>query len=158
MMQHRTAVLAMKNFAFLFALLLGSYALAQDTPAQLHGSWTATVGPTQVFRGSWTASVVSRNPNSGRGTWSLYIDADQSVMQGTWAAQKSAGEWSGTWSARTSQGRSFNGTWSSGDANLTGKTLQDMLQRAMQQEIGGNWRGGTLGGNWWLRGPTKTSK
>jgi hypothetical protein len=147
----------MKPRTLLLVLLLANCALAQESPATLRGSWTATVGPTQVFRGTWTASVLARNPNSAHGSWSLFIDADQSVMQGTWAAQKMAGEWHGTWTARTSQGRSFSGTWSSDDANLSGKTLLDMLQRAMQQEIAGSWRAGSLSGNFWLRGPTSHS-
>jgi hypothetical protein len=151
----------MKHCTFLFVVFLSVYALAQEAPATLRGSWTATVGPTQsqVYRGTWTAAVASRTPNSARGTWTLYVDADQSVVQGTWTAQKAPAAWHGSWTAKTVQGRAFSGTWTSDDEGLSGKTLLDLLQKAVQQQIAGSWRAGALTGNWWLRGPgTSTPK
>jgi len=145
----------MKICGLILALLLGCGALAQETAAPFHGSWTATVGPTQVFRGTWTGSVLPRNPDSAHGTWSLFSDTNQSVIQGTWTARKSGAEWRGTWTARTSQGRSFAGSWNSSDANLSGKTFQDLLQSAMEKEIAGNWRSSPYSGGWWLRGSSK---
>jgi hypothetical protein len=148
----------MKLWGLILALLFGCCALAQESPAPLHGSWTATVAPSQVFRGTWTGSVLPKNPNSARGSWSLIIDTGQSVIQGTWTAQKTGAEWRGTWTARTQQGRSFTGSWNSSDANLSGKTFQDLLQRAMEKEIAGNWRSSPYSGGWWLRGSPKQER
>ena len=148
----------MRLWAFLLALSFASCALAQENGAPLHGTWTATVGPSQVFRGTWTGHTLPRNANSARGSWSLVIDTDQSVIQGTWTAQKSGEEWRGTWAARTQQGRSLTGSWNSSDTNLSGKTFQDLLQRAMEKEIAGNWRTGAYTGGWWLRGPPKQER
>ncbi len=148
----------MKTLGLLLALLFGCYALAQESVAPFHGSWTATVGPTQVFRGTWTGSVLPKNPNSAHGSWSLIIDTGQSVIQGTWTAQKTGAEWRGTWTARTTQGRSFTGSWNSNDANLSGKTFQDLLQSAMEKEIAGNWRSSPYSGGWWLRGPSNQQR
>jgi hypothetical protein len=147
-----------KTWGLVIALLFGCCALAQESPAPFHGSWTATVGPTQVFRGTWTGSALPKNPNSAHGTWSLIIDTGQSVLQGTWTAQKTAAEWRGTWTARTQQGRSFTGSWNSSDANLNGKTFQDLLQSAMEKEIAGNWRSNPYSGGWWLRGSSKQQR
>lgn len=156
----KPAAIALAFFlAFLAApTRTNSQTKTQIPPTSLHGSWTATAGPTQVLRGTWTATVLPHNSNSARGSWSLYLDATQSVIQGTWTAQKSAEEWRGSWTARTQQGRTFSGTWNSADANLVGKTFEDLLQRAMEKEIAGNWQSNPYSGNWWLRGPASPPK
>jgi hypothetical protein len=44
----------------LAVLVLVSYAVAQQPPAVLQGSWIATTGPTRYLRGRWLAKVLPR--------------------------------------------------------------------------------------------------
>jgi hypothetical protein len=137
------------------ATLLVCCAFAQVPPV-LHGTWTATAGPTQVYRGSWSAQPLPDKPNTVRGSWTLVNGANQVVVEGSWSAEKSVGGWQGTWSARiltrpSSPGRLVSGTWATtGDSSS--KTLTEMLQYTMQRQVTGSWRSGRLAGNWSLRG------
>jgi len=88
--------------------------------------------------------------NSAKGSWTLFNESNQIVLQGTWSARKSASDWQGAWSARI-QGRSFSGTWKAEMPDFHGETLEDMLKRTAEMQIGGLWRSGRAQGNWWLQ-------
>ncbi len=86
-----------------------------------------------------------------QGSWTILTETGQ-VLEGTWSAQKTRLGWQGTWTARTLQGRSFSGTWKADIADLSGKTLEKMLEWTAEKEIPGSWRSGRYQGNWWLKG------
>src|SRR5215472_4479462 len=96
-------------------LLLANCALAQEVAPVRYGTWTATAGSSQVFRGSWSAETLPRNPNEAQGSWALFNESGDVMLQGTWSAKKVGPHWHGTWRARTAQGQSFSGVW---DADL----------------------------------------
>ncbi len=126
--------------------------LAQETPGVLHGTWTATAGPAQVFRGSWSAEISARTPNAAQGSWTLLNDSGEVTLSGTWSAKKTHASWQGTWSASSTLSRPISGTW---DADISGtkdKTFVDMLSRTREKEIAGFWQSGRNHGNWWLKG------
>jgi hypothetical protein len=135
----------------LFALLLAFPAFAQAPEPELRGTWTATAG-SQTFRGSWGAEISARTPDYAQGWWTLLNESGDRVMQGTWTARKAASRWHGTWTAQVSRGGSFSGTWEADVTEPKDKTLADMLKRTLEREVGGFWKAGGSGGNWWLRG------
>lgn len=134
----------------LAVMLLVSCAVAQQAPPVLQGSWTATTGPNRYLRGRWYAQVPPASKNSAKGSWTLFNESNQIVLQGTWSARKSTSGWQGTWSARI-QGRSVSGTWKAEMPDFHGKTLEDMLKRTAETQIGGLWWSGRSHGNWWLQ-------
>jgi len=135
----------------LAVLVLVSYALAQQAPAVLHGSWIATTGPNRYLRGRWFAQVLPATKNAANGSWTLFNERNQTVLQGTWSVRKTAGGWQGTWSARIKKGRTVSGTWNAAMADFNGKTFEDMLKRTAEKQIGGSWQSGRAQGNWWLQ-------
>src|SRR4029077_9627944 len=48
----RESGVGMKRGSFVFGLIVGFCALAQQASPVLLGSWTATAGPNQIFRGT----------------------------------------------------------------------------------------------------------
>lgn len=141
----------MKSLRLVAILLLGSCALGQQAPAIFEGSWIASAGQKDIFRGRWSGQALLRTRNAAHGSWLLLNDKKQTVLQGTWSAQKSAAGWQGTWSARTLQGQSVAGTWTANLADFKGKTFEDMLQRAAEKQIAGFWRSARMQGYWWLQ-------
>jgi hypothetical protein len=148
----------MKPCIFAIVLLFVSRALAQHAAPVFQGDWSATLGPAQTagpaqtFRGTWVGQTLSGRPNSAHGSWGLFSDTGQLVLQGTWSAQKTAGGWHGTWTARILHGRPFSGTWKADMTGSSGKTFQDVLERTLEAEVPGSWRSGQQEGNWWLKG------
>jgi hypothetical protein len=133
-------------------LCLDSRALAQEDSPVFYGTWTATAGPTQVFRGTWSAQTSKHSPNTALGSWTLLNEAGEIALDGTWSAQKSALGWRGTWSARTRSGQSLSGSWNADLADFTGKAIGEMLKRTAEKQVAGSWRSGRYQGNWWLEG------
>jgi len=134
----------------LAVMLLVSCAVAQQAPPVLQGSWTATTGPNRYLRGRWYAQVLPFTRNNANGSWTLFNESNQIVLQATWSARKSASDWQGAWSARI-QGRKVSGTWKTEMPDFHGKTLEDMLKRTAEMQIGGLWWSGRSHGNWWLQ-------
>src|ERR1700747_65940 len=132
-------------------------ALAQEAGSVLYGSWTATAGPSQIFRGTWSAETSRRNPNEAQGSWTLVNDSGEVVLQGTWSAKKTGSSWQGTWRARTTKGQSFSGSWESNLPEPTDQTFAALLKRTIEKEVAGSWQSGGYRGNWWLRGLKKAS-
>ena len=142
----------MKVWSLIFGLILCSCTLAQQVSSVLLGSWTATAGPNQIFHGTWSAQVSLHNPNRVIGSWTLLNEAGDVLLEGTWSAQKTGKGWQGTWTARTTKGGSFSGTWTADVANLNAESFAEMLKSTATKEVAGSWRSGRHQGNWWLKG------
>ncbi len=142
----------MKGWSLIFGFILCSCALAQQASPVLLGSWTATVGPNQIFRGTWFAQVSLHNPNRAIGSWTILNDAGDVLLEGTWSAQKTGQHWQGTWTARTTKGaQSLSGTWTADAASLNAESLAEMLKSTATKEVTGSWRSGRHQGNWSLK-------
>jgi hypothetical protein len=141
----------------LIAAVFATIGLAPQQPAGvLQGSWTATAAQNRVYRGQWSGQPLPGRPNAAQGSWIVLNDANRTVLQGTWAAEKSAQGWTGQWSARIATDRQpagtvISGTWQAGE-DLKDASLADMLRRTLDQQLAGSWRSGRLAGNWWLKG------
>jgi hypothetical protein len=136
----------------LIVLLFTQCALAQEPGSVLYGSWTATAGPSQIFRGTWSAETSRRIPNEAQGSWTLVNDSGEVVLQGTWSARKTGSRWQGTWRARTTKGQSFSGSWETNLTESTDQTFAALLKRTIEKEVAGSWQSGLYRGNWWLKG------
>ena len=136
----------------LIILLFTQSALAQEPGSILYGSWTATAGPSQIFRGTWSAETSRRNSNEAQGSWTLLNDSGEVVLQGTWSARKTGSRWQGTWKARTTQGQSISGSWESDLPEPTDQTFAALLKRTIEKQVAGFWQSGGNRGNWWLTG------
>jgi hypothetical protein len=141
----------MKKSILAVTLLLAFCVIAQQVPPVLQGSWIATTGPNRYLRGHWYAQVLPATKNSGNGSWTLFNESNQIVLEGTWSARKLASSWQGTWSARIQKSRTVSGTWNAAMADFDGKSFQDMLKRTAEKQIGGSWQSGRAHGNWWLQ-------
>jgi hypothetical protein len=142
----------MKVWSFVFGLIVGFCALAQQVSPVLLGSWTATAGPNQIFRGTWSAQTSLHNTNRAIGSWTLLNEAGEVVLEGTWSAQKTGLRWQGTWTARPMKGQLLSGTWTADAASLNVESLSEMLQSTATKEVSGSWRSGRHQGNWSLKG------
>jgi len=148
----RESGVGMKVGSFVFGLIVGFCALAQQASPVLLGSWTATAGPNQIFRGTWSAQVSLNNPNRAIGSWTLLNEAGDVLLEGTWSTQKTGQHWQGTWTARATKGASFSGTWSAAAASLNAESLAEMLKSTATKAVTGSWRSGRHEGNWSLKG------
>jgi hypothetical protein len=137
----------------LILVLLGCSALVGQEPLQvLSGSWTASLTPGQIFRGTWSAQTSRQNLNEARGSWTLFNDAGEIILEGTWSAQKTGPGWRGTWTSRVRKGTPLSGTWNADLASFSGKTIHAMLERTAERVVAGSWRTRGYQGNWWLKG------
>src|SRR5215470_6892525 len=144
----------MKRRVVVFSVLLVSCALAQELRPVLRGVWSAMAGASG-FRGRWWAEIDA--PDAASGSWTLLDDSNRIILEGTWSARRAntpanltVPHWQGTWTARAGAGRTLSGTWQADLAGFTGKTLEDMLKRTVEQQVSGSWRSGRAPGNWWL--------
>jgi hypothetical protein len=142
----------MKLWSIAFGLIVGFCALAQQVSPVLLGSWTASAGPSQIFRGMWSGQVSLRSPNRAIGSWTLVNDAGDVLLEGTWSAQKTGQHWQGTWTARPMKGQLLSGTWTADAASLNAESLAEMLKSTATKEVTGSWRSGRYQGNWSLKG------
>jgi hypothetical protein len=143
------------RFSFIYGLfvvgLCWSPQAAPQQKAPVYGGvWTATAGTEQALRGTWSAQTSPNSPNAAQGSWTLLSEANEVVLQGTWSARKTDNAWQGTWTARTSSGGSFSGTWYADLRNFNGKTMEEMLKRTVETQVAGSWRSGQHQGNWWI--------
>ena len=136
----------------LAVLLIASGAPGQEPLPAIHGTWQATFGPARALQGRWTGHALPNRPDAGEGSWSLLSDGGRTVLEGTWAAQKTRHGWQGSWTARTLRGDELSGTWRADIEDAYDKTFRDMLEWTVQQEISGQWRSGRHAGNWRLKG------
>ena len=134
-------------------LLLGSNPLAQAPASTLRGTWTASVGSAQALRGTWSANM--RDANTAQGAFAVVNERNQIVLQGTWAATKSAQGWRGSWSARVAgdrpPGETLTGTWQA-DGTPASRTLAELLQETLVKEVIGSWQSRGRAGKWRLMG------
>jgi hypothetical protein len=136
----------------LVLILLSSCALAQEPFPVLTGSWTASLASGQIFRGAWSGQTSRQNLNAARGSWTLFNEAGEIILKGTWSAQKTGQGWQGIWTSRVRKGAALSGTWNADLASFSGKTIQAMLERTTEREVAGSWRTRGYQGNWWLKG------
>jgi hypothetical protein len=146
------------SIALLVALGLTVQVSAQEAPIELHGGWTATVGVNRTFLGTWTARVLPDKPNSGEGSWAVLNEGGQTILEGTWAANKTRFGWQGAWAARTLTGQSFSGTWTADIIGSSSKTFRQMLEWTLQKDILGSWRSGREQGRWRLAGSRQAAQ
>src|SRR5260370_40456370 len=111
----------------LIVLLFTQCALAQETGSVLYGTWTATAGPSQIFRGTWSAEISRRNPNEAQGSWTLVNASGEVMLEGSWSARKMCRQWQGTWRARTTRGQSFSGNWEADLPESAGQNFAALL-------------------------------
>ncbi len=137
---------------FLVLMILARSAASQDAAPVRYGTWTATAGPSQVFRGAWSAETLPHSPNEAQGSWTLVNDANDVIVQGTWAARRTGASWHGTWRAKTAQGQTFRGVWDADLPDAKGDTFAAMLAKTIGKEVAGFWQSGKYQGNWWLKG------
>jgi hypothetical protein len=136
----------------LLLILLSSHALAQEPLPVLTGSWTASLASGQIFRGAWSGQTSWQNLNVARGSWTLFNEASEIILEGTWSAQKTGEGWQGTWTSRARKGAALFGTWNADLPSFSGKTIQAMLERTTERDVAGSWRTRGYQGNWWLKG------
>jgi hypothetical protein len=139
--------------AILFAAFLGAAGSAtaqQQAVSSLRGSWSATVGARPALQGTWSAELHSTSPNSATGAWALVGAGGRIAARGTWSATRTAGIWSGAWSARASTGAPRSGTWRAEVARGPA-TFTDLLRSTIEQQLNGSWRSAGLQGRWALR-------
>lgn len=138
------------------ALFVAGCAQAEGPPNvetnALRGTWIATAGPNQYLRGFWTGEILPETHDAARGTWTLLSDRGQVLFTGDWTARKSAHEWSGTWTAHVTRGRSFSGSWASAMKDSNAKTFEDMLKETFERLVSGSWQSGKMQGSWQLQG------
>ena len=144
-------VITSKKWVLAVSLLLAFCAVAQQAPSTLQGSWTATAGPSRVLHGRWFARVLPNNKNAASGSWTLFNERSQVVLEGTWSGRKSTSGWRGIWSARIQKSKTVSGTWAAAMADFNGKTFEDMLKRTAEKQIAGSWQSGRALGSWWLQ-------
>ena len=148
----------LRSLAVLLSLDLALIASAQEAAVELRGSWTATVGVNRTFAGTWTAQVSPDKPNSAEGSWELFNETGQTLLEGTWAANKTHFGWQGAWAARTLTGQSLSGTWTADIIGSNGKSFRQMLEWTLEKDILGSWRSGRYQGRWRLSGPRRSGQ
>src|SRR5262245_27368284 len=131
-------------------LFLVVVTLAQSQPT-LRGGWSATAAPNRVFQGTWTAKPVPGNPEASQGSWTLVNGSNQIVARGAGAAVTTARVWSGTWQARVATGQLLSGSWRTQVADASVRTLGELLQKTLSDQVNGTWARGRLTGAWSLR-------
>ena len=146
-----TATAAVATLVFAMTVAYG-----QPPSSAIRGSWSATAGPNQVFQGTWTAEPVSGDRNAAQGSWTLLNRSNQVAAQGTWSAVKTARVWSGTWQARVlakngATSQLLSGNWRTQLSDGDVRTLRDLLQKTLSDQVNGTWSSGRLAGAWSLR-------
>ena len=134
------------------SLVLGSGLLAQAPAPALRGTWSASLDRARAVGGTWSASFPEANV--AQGAFTVLNERRQVVLQGTWAATKSAQGWRGSWSARVAGGRpsqTLTGTWQAEGARA-GRTLTDLMQSTLIKEVTGSWQARGRAGKWRLMG------
>lgn len=117
--------------------------------AELKGTWSATT-QTGYLAGRWTAQP--EQSGGVAGTWMLQDASGKILMQGGWAASKSAQSWDGAWRATVS-GRAgeYSGSWASTASLSPQASLADMLESALRAVVSGTWKSGPRSGSWSIR-------
>jgi hypothetical protein len=117
--------------------------------ADLKGTWSATTQSGNLA-GTWTAQA---DPSGGvTGTWMLQDAIGKVLMQGGWAASKSAQSWNGAWRATVaSRAGEYSGTWTSATSLPPQASFADMLESALRAVVSGTWKSGARAGSWSIR-------
>jgi hypothetical protein len=152
MRSRQVAPLGRDKFKTMFAArvlaILAAFALLASG-AELKGTWSAT-SQAGNLAGSWTAQPDQSGGVTG--TWMLQDATGRILMQGGWAASKSAQFWDGGWRANVS-GRAgeYSGTWTSATSLSPQARFADMLESALRAVVTGTWKSGPRSGAWSIR-------
>jgi hypothetical protein len=141
----------------LTAIDLGAQSASADSTNRRWGTWAATNSAGRTFVGTWTALPDSTG-KSVTGTWTLGDGQGKTVASGAWSAAKAAMQWNGAWRALVyASKQESTGTWSS-PIDLAGTaTFADLFEKAAQNAINGDWRGGPNSGAWSIRAAKRSS-
>ena len=154
-------MLALRRGVFAVSLLVLAAAEAsaqsagRDTTNKRWGTWAATNTSGRTFVGTWTA-IPDSTGTAVTGTWTLNDAQGRTLASGGWSAAKAATQWNGAWRALDyASKQESTGTWSS-PIDLKGTaTFADLFERAAQNAVNGDWRGGTSSGAWSIRAAKK---
>jgi hypothetical protein len=149
-MHTRMAFMVRATVAALLVIVSVGVVDAQSTATSLRGSWSATIGTRGALQGTWTAVLEAETPNAATGTWTMVGTAGQVVARGTWAANRNAGLWTGTWSARAANGSTRSGTWRV-NAVRGPKTFAELLESTLETQLTGAWSSAGLQGRWAMK-------
>lgn len=139
------------SIAIRLAVVLVLVSVFGQQPAQsIHGSWIITAGHAHTLHGMWSGHTSPQQSNVAEGSWTL-VDGGQIVLRGAWRAEKSSRGWQGHWTAQTTRGQSLAGAWGADVEHWRGKSLQDLLELTLREEVSGWWQIGRQQGNWWLK-------
>jgi hypothetical protein len=133
--------------ALILAVLIGSAALPQAN--QLKGTWSAASGAETMF-GSWTARLDAQ-ADVAWGEWRLMDATGKPAAGGAWSARKVSSEWRGSWRAQTQANEAATGTWTAKSTLAGTAALNELIQSAMAQIVGGTWKHGDKKGTWSIR-------
>lgn len=123
---------------------------------QWQGTFAATVGSGgPAFAGTWDATP-GPTPDTVTGNWSLRDSKGAELATGTWAAGRKGKtsqnkSWKGTWQARRPSGQVYNGDWESSAALPANAHFSDLFQAALAKAVSGSWWMGQLSGAWTIR-------
>jgi len=133
--------------AYVLAIFASSGILLSG--ADLKGTWSATTQSGNLA-GRWTAQA---DPSGGvTGTWMLQDATGRVLMQGGWAASKSAQSWNGAWRATVaSRAGKYSGTWTSTTSLSPQARMAEMLESAVRAVVSGTWKSGPRSGSWSTR-------
>lgn len=131
----------------ILAWLAASAALPQAN--QMKGTWSAASGA-ETMVGSWTARLDTQ-ADVAWGAWRLMAAGGQPSAGGAWSARKVSGEWRGSWRGQTQSNESVTGTWTAKSSLPGTGALNELIQSAMTQIVGGTWTQGGRKGTWSIR-------
>ena len=132
-------------------LLIGALALLPAQSKHWRGTWSATVGGTgRALGGAWTATVAD-DPNVAYGSWTLLNPSGEQLASGTWSARKAANRWEGVWRAWDGKAEIASGSWSARSPVLSPSGFAALLESAVSQGAGGDWKAGRASGAWSIR-------
>lgn len=146
-----------KTLALVCALLSiaigvsGGQDTARVTASSRSGTWSATTANGAPLQGTWTA-VVDSAGLSVTGTWGMFDAQGKPVANGGWSAAKARTQWNGAWRAVVA-GRNgeYSGTWTASTDLKGDAPFLDLLERALQAVVNGQWRRGSYSGAWAIR-------
>ena len=152
-----------RKLSFLFLLLFliaanvsrAQAAARQDSAAQTQnnrtGAWTATTSSGAPLAGMWTA-LLDTIHGTVTGTWTLVDAQGKTLAGGAWSAARSPTRWTGAWRAAIAgTAGEYSGTWTARVDLKPNARFADLFQKAIEAVVSGTWRAGTGSGAWSIR-------
>ena len=109
-------------------------------------TWSARSNSGLTLLGTWTV-VPDTTKGTATGTWTLVDAQGNTVTGGGWSASKSPAGWDGAWRAVIAGTTADHvGTWSSGIDLKADASFAELVEKALQTFVSGNWRYGRYSG------------